>query len=138
MGSDYEFFSRPEWRTLKTIYDLNFKQLISLDPALMYQAINQNEVQVISAYSTDGRIIAHNLKALEDPKQALPPYDAVVLLSPKASQDEVLKNRMRQLIGKIDNETMRQANKLVDIDGKSINTAAEFLIENIHKIPDGR
>lgn len=132
MGSDYEFFSRPEWEELNSKYNLNFKKLISLDPSLMYRAIEQNEVDVISAYSTDGRIVDYDLQILEDPLQALPPYDAILLLSKRASENRELVEELSKLIGIIDNESMRQANKLVDVDGLPVERAADFLNTKIN------
>jgi osmoprotectant transport system permease protein len=52
----------------------------------MYAAIKVKSVDVISAYSTDGRIIDYNLVVLNDPQGALPLYDAVLLLSPGAAR----------------------------------------------------
>jgi len=127
MSSDYEFFSRPEWKAIKKKYDLNFKKLITIDPTLMYSAIAQREVDVISAYSTDGRIVDNDLQVLTDPKQALPPYDAIILLSPKAAMRTKLVAQLQGLVGKIDNEAMRQTNKLVDVDGLSVDSAVSFL-----------
>lgn len=136
IGSDYEFFSRPEWVSLKRTYDLNFRQLLTMDPALMYSAIAQNEVDVISAYSTDGRLAAYNLTVLQDNRQAFPPYDAVLLLSSRAAKRSGLSDLLRPLIGTIDDRTMREANKLVDVDGLSVDSAAAILrvllIDNIY------
>ncbi|HVB37574.1 MAG TPA: ABC transporter permease/substrate-binding protein, partial [Vicinamibacterales bacterium] len=75
IGSDYEFFARPEWQALRQLYGLRFRSQRSMDPALMYQAIQQGTVDVISAYSTDGRIAALNLRVLDDDRGAIPPYD---------------------------------------------------------------
>jgi osmoprotectant transport system permease protein len=127
IGSDYEFFSRPEWLALQSSYQLEFRELITMDPTLMYTAIAQNEVDVISAYSTDGRIAASDLMVLQDTKQALPPYDAVLLLSKAASERADLMAQLLGLIGSIDSKAMRQANKLVDTDGLTIDSAAGFL-----------
>ena len=127
IGSDYEFFSRPEWVDLKEKYNLGFSEQRTLDPSLMYAAVKEGAVDVISAYSTDGRIIEYNLVVLTDPRQALPPYDAVLLLSPGAARREDLVLALRPLIRAINDETMRQANKIVDIDGRSVEEAAAFL-----------
>ena len=64
IGSDYEFFSRPEWFALKKSYGLQFAEQRTFDPSLMYAAIKTRSVDVISAYSTDGRIAAYNLVVL--------------------------------------------------------------------------
>ena len=131
MGSDYEFFSRPEWESLKSTYDLDFKDLRTFDPSLMYGAIAEGNVEVISAYSTDGRIAAYDLKVLDDPRQAIPPYDAVLLLSPQTSKDQGLIDALEILIGGIDNGEMRHANKMVDLDKMPVDSAENYLKERI-------
>ena len=102
----------------------------------MYSAIAQNEVDVISAYSTDGRLAAYNLTVLQDNRQAFPPYDAVLLLSSRTAKRSGLSDLLRPLIGTIDDRTMREANKLVDVDGLSVDSAAAILrvllIDNIY------
>jgi osmoprotectant transport system permease protein len=131
IGSDYEFFQRPEWISLKDKYNLRFAEQRTLDPSLMYAAVKENQVDVISAYSTDGRIVEYDLLVLADPKQALPPYDAVLLLSPNAATNARLVESLQPLIGSIDDEMMRQANKIVDIEKKSVDEAAGFLYHKI-------
>lgn len=127
IGSDYEFFGRPEWTSLKRTYGLSFKEQRTFDPGLMYTAVREGAVDVISAYSTDGRIAAYDLQVLADPEQALPPYDAVLLLSAKAASQPRIVDALRPLLGSIDNAAMQQANKFVDLDGKSVGYAASFL-----------
>lgn len=128
MGSDYEFFSRPEWQALKSRYDLHFRELRTLDPTLMYAAIAQNEVDVISAYSTDGRVASYDLVVLQDPLQALPPYDAVLLLSASAAHRPELVSGLERLIRRLPDSTMRDANRIVDVDHLSVDSAASFLL----------
>jgi len=47
---------------------------------------------------------------LEDSRRAIPPYDAIVLLSPKRANDQVLRAALMPLLGRIDITTMRAAN----------------------------
>jgi len=133
MGSDYEFFGRPEWVSLRDLYDLRFRELKSMDHSLMYAAVAEDEVDVIAAYSTDGYIAAYKLRVLEDPKQALPPYDAALLLSPQAANDKRLALALKSLIGSINNDAMRSANKAVDLDNVSVGRAAKSLRAEIEK-----
>jgi len=128
IGSDYEFFARPEWVALKDGYGLQFEQERAFDPSLMYSAVREGEVDVITAFSTDGRILAYNLAVLDDPRHALPPYDAVLLLSPQAAERPRLRQVLTELVGTIDDEAMRRANKMVDIDGRSVSEAAAYLL----------
>lgn len=127
-GSDYEFFARPEWTAVRDAYHLHFKSQRSMDSSLMYAALRQGEVDVLTAFSTDGRIAAYHLRVLKDPKHALPPYDAVLLLSPHAAKNPQIVEALKPMVGSISDDDMRNANKAVDLDGKSISQAAEELM----------
>jgi osmoprotectant transport system permease protein len=129
LGSDIEFLGRPEWAALKRAYGLNFAEEKSYNPTFMYRAIVDGTVDVISAFSSDGRIAADNLLVLDDVKHAIPAYDAVVLISPRRRNDETLRAALAPLIGAIPVERMRQANYMLDRDtGKAtVQEAARFL-----------
>jgi osmoprotectant transport system permease protein len=127
IGGDYEFFARPEWRAVREAYGLAFREQRTFDPTLMYGALAEGLVDVISAFSTDGRIRALDLVVLADPRHALPPYDAVLLLSPEARSRPGIADALRPLLGRIDAERMRRANQLVDVEGQSIQSAARQL-----------
>ncbi|HEY3950847.1 glycine betaine ABC transporter substrate-binding protein [Phenylobacterium sp.] len=116
LGSDLEFLSRPEWKAVEAAYDLKFKAKRSYQPTFMYRALAGGEADVISAFSSDGRIAADHLAILSDPKSAIPPYDAVILISPKRAHDQRLLAALKPLIGKIDVATMQAANLSVDRD----------------------
>ena len=116
LGSDLEFLSRPEWAALKSAYGLNFRAEKRYQPTFMYKAVTGGEADVISAFSSDGRIAADDLVVLSDPRQAIPPYDAVILVSPKRAADAKFVAALRPLIGAIPVETMRKANLSVDRD----------------------
>jgi osmoprotectant transport system permease protein len=133
IGSDYEFFSRPEWSSLKKVYQLRFQQQRVFDPSLMYAAVRDGNVDVISAYSTDGRIIEYDLAVLDDSQQALPRYDAILLLSTRATAQPELVRALHPLLGSISDSYMRNANKLVDIDHMSAEQAAVVLSHSIEQ-----
>ena len=96
----------------------------------MYQAIGTNEVDVISAFSTDGRIAAMDLLVLQDDKGAIPPYDAVVLASARLAEhhpDAI--EALRELVGKIDVDTMRSMNLAVDGQHETPEAVARRFLE---------
>ncbi len=131
IGGSVEFFERPEWIKLTQTYDLHFVRQVSMNPTLMYPAVADGEVDVISAFSSDGRIAAFDLVTLSDPRGAFPPYDAIVLLSRRAAKDQQLLDALRPLLGSIDVELMRKANQRVDVDGRTPQNAARWLDEQI-------
>ncbi|MEN8182707.1 MAG: ABC transporter permease/substrate-binding protein, partial [Myxococcota bacterium] len=114
IGGDYEFFARPEWEALRSTYQLRFRDERSMDPSLMYQAVVAGEVDVISAFSTDGRIEAFGLTVLEDDRAVIPPYDAIVLVGPNLARDApAALAALGRLEGRIDAPTMRRMNLAV-------------------------
>jgi osmoprotectant transport system permease protein len=127
IGATHEFFGRDEWTSIRDTYELRFAQTVSLSATLMYGAVRDGRVDVISAFSSDGRIAAYDLVVLEDPRRAIPPYDAILLVSQRAAARPGLLDALRPLVGSIDDDAMRQANKLVDLDGRTPADAARWL-----------
>jgi osmoprotectant transport system permease protein len=123
MGGDLEFFSRPEWKSVESAYGLSFKAKRQFQPTFMYRALESGEADVISAFSSDGRIAADDLVLLGDPKGALPPYDAVILISPKRANDKRLIGALAPLAGSIDVTRMQAANYAVDRDANKLSAA---------------
>jgi len=129
IAGDYEFLSRPEWTALRTTYGLNFRAERTMQPEFMYPAAG-NEVDVISAYTSDGRIAQYDLVVLEDPRHVIPPYDAVLLLSPKRGKDDSLIAALKPLDDAIDVTLMRQANLRAN-QGQSPNAVAQWLWDQL-------
>jgi len=130
IAGDYEFFQRAEWRALTAAYRLPFAAQRTMDPTLMYSAVAAGEVDVISAYSTDGRIAALDLALLEDERGVIPPYDAIVLVSPGLpvrAPDAV--DALRRLGGRIDAHAMQRMNLAVDQNGETPKDAARHFLE---------
>lgn len=114
IGADPEFFRRPEWFAVREAYGLRFGEQRTFTPTFMYNALRSGGADVISAYTSDGRITANRLVVLEDPKGAFPAYDALVLIAPEHADDERLVRALEPLVGAIDVEAMRAANLSVD------------------------
>ena len=133
IAGDYEFFSRPEWAGLQKTYGLKFRAQRQMQPDFMYAAAASGEVDVIAGYTSDGLIAKYDLAVLDDPRHAIPPYDAIVLLAPKRAGDQGLRNALAPLLGKIDIADMREANlRAAGGDGVSSPSAvARWLWEKI-------
>ncbi len=130
-GFTAEFAERPDgYPGLRERYGMRFKEVLDLDPAIMYDAAAKNEVDVICAFATDGRIAAYDLKPLEDDRKFFPPYDAVPVV-----QAEILKAypevraALQPLGGLIDDATMQRLNSRVDIDKRSPREVAESFLK---------
>jgi osmoprotectant transport system permease protein len=135
IAGDYEFFSRPEWAGLRDAYGLRFRAQRQMQPDFMYAAAASGEVDVIAGYTSDGLIAKYDLVVLDDPRHAIPPYDAIVLVAPKRAGDEALRGALQPLLGRIDIATMREANlRAAGGDGASSPDAvARWLWDKIAK-----
>lgn len=133
MGGDPEWFERPEWNGLRDAYGLQFGQQRIFSATFMYNALTSGDADVISAYTSDGRIAADDLVVLDDPLGALPNYDAIVLLGPQIAGQPRVVEALRPLIGAVDVETMREANSAVDreADKWSLKQAARWLLDEV-------
>ena len=130
-GGDYEFWSRSEWAAVREAYALEFAGRLSMDPSLMYAAAAVGHVDVITAFSSDGRIAAYDLVTLEDDRGTIPPYDAVVLVGRTLTErrPEVVA-ALAALEGRIDVARMRAMNRAVDEGVRSPTAVAQgFLTE---------
>lgn len=127
VASDPEFFGRPEWTRTRDIYGLSGLKTRGMDSTFMYEAIASGEVDVITAYTTDGRIDAYDLVLLEEPAGALPPYDAFILVSAEAAKDRALLEALEPLRYAISSDLMRAANGRVDLERQRVREAAGWL-----------
>ncbi|GGB57224.1 glycine betaine/carnitine/choline-binding protein OpuCC [Lentibacillus populi] len=109
-----------------------FNEVYPMNIGLVYQAAASGHMDVVLAYSSDGRIQEFDLKVLEDDKQFFPPYDA----SPVIQNDILekypeIKDITKRLAGTISTEKMQELNYKADV--KLMNprkVAKEFLEEN--------
>lgn len=133
LGSDLEFLDRPEWRAIRDAYRLRFRSMTPYSPTFMYRALASGRADVISAFSSDGRIAADGLIVLADPRGAIPGYDAILLVGPAHARDPAFVAALSPLLGRIPVSAMREANYRVDRDaGKdSPEAAARWLAARI-------
>jgi osmoprotectant transport system permease protein len=133
MGGDFEIFSRPEWKSVERAYGPDFAVKRQYQPEFLYRAVDSGDVDVISAFSSDGRVTRYGLTLLADPKGALPPYDALLLVSQKHLNDRRFIQAMASLNGAISLPVMQAANLLLDRDGKTPAEAAKWLAARIDR-----
>lgn len=132
IGGDYEFFARPEWQAIRDVYGLEFADRRMMDSTLMYQAAAQQNVDVISAFSSDGRVAAYDLIVLDDDQGAIPPYDAVVLVSQQLSEKApTIVDALSRLNDQITVERMRKMNLAVDEAGEDPATVAARFVRDL-------
>ena len=133
LGADLEFLDRPEWAAVEAAYPLRFGATRKYSPTFMYRALESGDADVITAFSSDGRIAADKLVVLTDPRGAIPNYDALLLASSKCAAAPRCVAALRPLVGAIPVSAMREANYRVDRDKdkQQPELAARWLAQRI-------
>jgi len=131
LGVGYEFQQREDGlAALDRTYHMQWKGAPkTMDLGLLYKAMEQGQVNMIAANSTDGLLTKMDLKALADDKHAFPPYEVCIAVRQEALGNiPGLRAALEQLSGKFTNDTMRQLNYEVDGDHRPVpEVAAGFL-----------
>ncbi len=114
-GFTPEFMGRQDgYLGLKSKYLLNVSNVVISD-AVMYKAAYEKKLDVISGYSTDGRLKAYDLLTLTDDKVIFPPYYAAPLVSQKIlTAYPELQPALELLSGAIDDSVMTDLNYRLD------------------------
>lgn len=110
---------------LARVYGLRPRVVKPLAPAVKYQALASGAVDVIDGYSTDGLLARYDLVTLVDDRHFFPPYEAAALVSSR------LERQMPQAVaaltllsGRLDERTMRQLNRRVEVDREDVKRVA--------------
>lgn len=130
-GFPSEFIERGDgYKGLEKMYDLNM-DFVEMEIGLMYQAVKNKNVDVISGFSTDGRIKAYNLRTLKDDRNYFPPYHAAPIIRKEVLETYPKLNAVfKKFDEMISDEEMIKMNFEVDNNKKDPKTAAmNFLIQ---------
>lgn len=98
---------------------------------IMYKACKEEQVDLIDAFSTDGRIAKFGLKILNDDKHFFPPYGAAFVVQGETLRKyPQVREALELLAGKIDTSAMQKLNYAVDEAGRrEADVAREFLLK---------
>ncbi len=131
-GFDPEFRDRGDgYPRLVDLYGLDFNTLI-LNAGLMYKAVDNKSVDVISGYSTDGRIKAFDLKVLADDKNAFPPYFCTPVVNGQTARAHPeLVEAVNLLGGTINDSIMTELNYRVDFEKQAPEQVAAAFLEEL-------
>ncbi len=131
-GFTSEFAERPDgYPGFKEAYGISFGDVRDLDPALMYDAIREGQVDIIVAFSTDSRIPGYNLTLLEDDKSFFPPYYAApVVRQETLKQFPEIADALSPLGGLIDDGTMQLLNYEADQKKRKVSEVVEEFLLN--------
>lgn len=125
-----EFINREDGLPgLEKEYGLSFKDTIGIDGSPRYTALQNNNAQVIDAFTTDGLLKKFNLVVLEDDKNFFPPYYAIPLVRRDTLKEYPEIEKVLNALGPyLTDEVMQDLNYQVDELGKSPEkVATDFL-----------
>lgn len=115
-----------------------FDEVYPMNVGLVYQAAASGEMDVVLAYSSDGRIKEFDLKVLEDDRQFFPPYDASPVITNETLEKypEII-DIMDRLSGQITTETMQELNYNADVKLMNPREVAKQFLEENNYFEDG-
>jgi osmoprotectant transport system permease protein len=130
-GFTPEFMGRQDgYLGLRKVYDLHIGTLV-INDNLMYNAVAEKKLDVISGSSTDGRVRAFNLAILSDDKGIFPPYYAAPILREAVIQRyPTLPDVLNMLSGRINDSIMTELNYRVDFLKQTPEAVAEAFLRS--------
>lgn len=137
-GFTPEFMGRSDGDIgLRAVYGLKIKTVVISD-AVMYKAAYEKKLDVISGYSTDGRLKTYDLVVLDDDKKIFPPYYAAPVVRKEVLERySELGSVLNKLAGHINDSVMTELNyKVEHLNQAPEKCARDFLIQQgLYKKP---
>jgi osmoprotectant transport system permease protein len=132
-GFGYEFVAREDGLIgLKRVYGLDFASVVSMQQALQYQAAGLGKIDCLDVYTTDGRLLVHDLVVLQDDKRFFPPYQAAALVrGDVARKHPEVADALGLLSGVLDDDTMRKLNLRVQEKGEPVERVAADALSSL-------
>jgi osmoprotectant transport system permease protein len=133
-----EFLERPDGMPgLLTAYGLRLGvPAREMDLGLLYQALKEDQVDLVVGSATDGLIAAMDLVVLEDDRHYFPPYDAVPIANEAALRRRPgLAQALDSLGGRIDDDAMRAMNAAVDGRHEAPSAVASKFLRDAGLLP---
>ena len=131
-GFTMEFNDRNDgYVGIQKLYGIDFPNVTTMEPKLRYTAIEEGDINLLDAYSTDSEIRQYNLTVLEDDLQLFPPYQGAPLLREETLEKyPEIADALNKLDGQITDNEMREMNYQVNVEGKQAEDVAREYLEN--------
>lgn len=115
-GFGFEFGSRNDgYPGLAATYGLNLANMRTVEHALAYEAIQSGAIDLMDAYSTDGKLLRFKVRVLEDDRRFFPPYNAAPMVRGATLR------RHPEIVGAL----AKIAFQLTDLDAQALNYIVE-------------
>jgi len=127
----HEFLARADgYPAIKERYGISFKDVAGMEHGLAYRALDDDKIDLMDAYTTDGPLNKIKVKLLEDDLQLFPPYDAApVVRRETLDRFPQLREVLMSLEGKIPQQEMIAMNdQITSKEKQNPVMASEFLV----------
>jgi glycine betaine/choline ABC-type transport system substrate-binding protein len=139
LGVGYEFLTRGDGlQSLDKTYDLHWNGTPrSMDLGLLYSALDEKQIDMGAANSTDGQLAQEKFTALGDDKKTFPPYNACFVV-----REELLDRQPRVawalglLHDRLDDKAMRDMNRRVAIAHEPVARVVRDFLETLETAQD--
>lgn len=131
-GWSIEFMNREDgYPGLSAFYGLDIADTRSMEHGLAYEAIRSGRIDLIDAYTTDGKLLRFPIRMLEDDRGFFPPYDcAPIVRTETLERHPELEGLLNRLAFTLPDARMQQLNYEVEENGRPFEEVArEFLVE---------
>ena len=117
----------------KTYGTFNWQSSKVYDNSLKYSVLENDEADVIPAYTTEGQLVnTDKFTLLEDDKQFWPPYNLAPVVRDNILDDNPdIKTILNNISAKLDTETVTELNAKVDVDGQEYTDVAKEYYDSI-------
>ncbi len=134
-GAPIYFFSRSDgFNLLEDSYGYNNFKQVSLDNSLIYNAIDNDQVDLGLAFTTDAKLLTGKYNVIEDDKKAFATYDAGLVVNKESL------NKYPELAGCLElvedyfsNSDIQKYNSMVENEHKDVKKIAKTISADILK-----
>lgn len=139
VGVSHEFLNRKDgWPGLSESYALADADVRGMEHGLAYAAIKSGEIDLIDAYSTDGKLLRYRLRVLEDDRGYFPHYHAApVVRATTLEANPGLGPLLERLALRLPADRMQRLNYLVEEEKRPFAEVARGFLQEEGLIAGG-
>lgn len=138
-GFSIEFMNREDgWPGLRAHYPGLSLEPRGMEHGLAYEALDAGQLDVVDAYSTDGKLLRYDVVVLEDDRGFFPPYSAAPMVRGEALREHPeLRGALWRLAFTIDDARAMELNHRVEVGGQTFEAVAQAFLTEAGLLDDG-
>ncbi len=132
-GAGYDFFGRVDgFKMLCDAYGLTFGDTMAMEIGLKYQAINEDKIDVMNVFTTDGQLSVSDVLVLQDDKHLYPSYLCGNIVRKEVlDKHPELANILTLLQGRIADKDIAHMNYQVESKGQTPRQVAQEFLQGL-------